>query len=101
MLFPEYWPAEVVAESLTNGQLLKGVLRINLTNASEGYVTIRGIRHDLLVKVPSIWCCNVARTGEQQPSLKHESLPRGSRKTGPSRATQWLCVWCARPIGTS
>lgn len=49
--FPEYWPAVVVAESLTNGQLFKGVLRLNLTNASEGYVTVRGIRYDLLVKV--------------------------------------------------
>lgn len=50
-LYPDYWPTEVVAESVANGQLLQGVLRLNLTNAAEGYVTIRGIRHDLLVKV--------------------------------------------------
>ncbi len=50
-IFAEYWPDDLVTQGLADGQLLRGQLRLNLTNPSEGYITIPGIRYDLLVKV--------------------------------------------------
>lgn len=50
-IFAEYWPDDLVTQGLADGQLLRGQLRLNLTNPTEGYITIPGIRHDLLVKV--------------------------------------------------
>ena len=47
----EHWPQESLQKGFKSMQLFRGVMRVNASDKSQAYVTLKGLTADIFVKV--------------------------------------------------